>query len=287
MKKRIFSFLLIVLMIQMLLVSVSAQTFYGKEGWKVVFTPEEEMQSNFSTADWNDPISGLQPGDDVYLTVDLTNEHQETTDWYMENEIIKSLEDQSSNENTHGGAYTYELYYDSTSGVHRDLFSSDTVGGESVLETEQKRREGLNEATNNLEEYFYLDTLPNGQGGTVTLHVALDGETQGNDYQDTLAQLRLRFAVELGATSPTPTPSNTPTPTPSSSVTPTPSTSVTPTPTSRVTPTPTPTTTRVVKTGDETDLIPYLVVMAVSGLLFLALAIYSLHKRRQARKGGM
>ena len=58
---------------------------------------------------------------------------------------------------------------------------------------------GLHEATSALKDYFYLDTLTTGQTGKVTLNVALDGESQGNRYQDTLADLQMNFAVESRA----------------------------------------------------------------------------------------
>ena len=46
--------------------------------------------------------------------------------------------------------------------------------------------------------------------GIITLEVALDGETQGNSYQDTLADLQMNFAVELRDDLPTqPTPNHT------------------------------------------------------------------------------
>ena len=47
-----------------------------------------------------------------------------------------------------------------------------------------------------LEEFFYLDRLVPGGDGIVTLKVELDGETQGNTYQNTLASLQMNFAVE-------------------------------------------------------------------------------------------
>ena len=47
-----------------------------------------------------------------------------------------------------------------------------------------------------MENYFYLDRLESGQSGSVSLYVQLEGETQGNDYQDTLARLQMNFAVE-------------------------------------------------------------------------------------------
>ena len=46
------------------------------------------------------------------------------------------------------------------------------------------------------EDYFFLERLDKGEKGTVSLFVKLDGETQGNDYQDTLARLQMNFAVE-------------------------------------------------------------------------------------------
>ena len=58
------------------------------------------------------------------------------------------------------------------------------------------QEEGLHQATGTLEKYFYLDRLASGEKATVNLYVGLDGETQGNAYQDTLAKLQMNFAVE-------------------------------------------------------------------------------------------
>lgn len=69
------------------------------------------------------------------------------------------------------------------------LFDSDTVGGDGG--------DGLYEATDSLDEFFKLCTMAPGGSGYVTLRVKLDGETQGNGYQNTLAKLRLIFAVNI------------------------------------------------------------------------------------------
>ena len=43
---------------------------------------------------------------------------------------------------------------------------------------------------------FHLVNLDKNDSGTVNLSVTLDGESQGNIYQDTLAKLKMNFAVE-------------------------------------------------------------------------------------------
>ena len=85
------------------------------------------------------------------------------------------------------------MTYISSDGKENVLYSSDEVGGE----TKNESGEGLHQATNSLKDYFYLDRLEANQSGEITLHVALEGETQGNTYQDTLAKLQMNFAVEL------------------------------------------------------------------------------------------
>ena len=192
--------------------------------------------------------------------LNLKNDYDETVDWYMTNKVLKSLEDtRAEDTGLQGGAYSYILTFKNTStGKETVLFSSDRVGGEG----ESKSGVGLHQATGALQDWFYLDTFKKGEGGTLTLRVALEGETQGNDYQDTLAQLQMQFAVELRTTTKDSSHSS-----------------------SKHT-THTSTTHReIVKTGDYTDTIPYIIAAGVSGLVFLLLAFYSLKERRK-QKGG-
>ena len=111
----------------------------------------------------------------------------------MENEIVHSMEDLSANSGTKGGAYTYKLSYTDSAGKETIFFDSEAAGGDEVSQA----GEGLHKATNGQEGWFYLGEMASGAKGKVELVVALDGETQGNNYQDTLADLELRFAVEL------------------------------------------------------------------------------------------
>ena len=263
--KKLLSMILALSLLCTLAVPAMAIHYEGGDNWNVSFTENSRMESSFKTADMNDALTGLQPGDAVTFTIHLKNNNASTTRWYMTNQVLESLEDNSANSGTHGGAYTYRLVYNAVDGTQEVLFDSDTVGGD----TNFTNREGLREATASLEDFFYLDDIANGESGIVTLEVALDGETQGNDYQDTLAELQMNFAVELVEDEPEPT------------ETPAPGTTPNPTPTPG-----TPTTTTVVRTGDEMNLVPWYIAMAVSGLLFLALAIDSVRRRKREKEAG-
>lgn len=212
--------------------------------WYVAFTKDKKMESNFTSADINKLVSGMQPGDSAAISIELHNENAKSTNWYMQNEAITSLEDDTVAE---GGAYTYRLTYTDKAGRVNVLYDSETVGGEK--DNAGSENEGLHEATDSLKDYFYLDTLGSGDSGQVDLHVELDGETQNNLYQNTMADVQLNFAVDEFNDDTT----------------------------SR---------TQVVKTGDETNLLPFYGAMAASGILLLIIACFSVKKRRQEEKEG-
>ena len=218
-------------------VTARAESFEGKEGLYVTFTAAKEVESNFTASDFTDSISALQPGDEITFSVAVSNRHPETVDWYMSNDVIHSLEDRKAA--AAGGAYTYVLTYEAPGRDPRVLYNSDAVGGDEI----NAAGEGMHKATDALKDFFYLDTQANGAGGTVTLYVALDGETQGNDYQNTKGDLLMRFAVELKDSDEPP-----------------------------------------VKTGDETDLMPYYGLMAGTGALLLFLAAAGVRLRRKTTR---
>ena len=157
--------------------TAKAEEITSSKDWMVDFK-NDKLNSNFTSKEIAEEVYGMLPGDTMKIGVKIKNSESIQTDWYMSNEILKSLEDESQAEN---GAYTYKLSY-----------NSDTVGGEDKKSGE----EGLHQATNSMEDYFYLDRLDKNETGTVELEVGLEGETQGNAYQNTLAKLQLNFAVE-------------------------------------------------------------------------------------------
>lgn len=232
---------------------VRADHFEGAEGWQVRFTNANEMVENFTKTDIVDAVSGLQPGDSITFKVAVKNENEETTSWYMSNRVLSSLEDSSKTNTTRGGAYTYTLVYVNAAGEEDVLFDSDTLVGND----DSSAGRGLKAVSPSLQDYFFLDDLVRGQSGTIVLDIALDGETQGNAYQNTLADLQMNFAVELRPDL------------------------------VRVNDTGSGNTTRrttIVRTSDDTNLLPLYIAMGITGVLILILAIYSIKGRKEENK---
>jgi hypothetical protein len=221
--------------------SAFAESLKGKGDWSVTYTSTGQLKDTFSQETYADDIIGLQPGDDITFTVTLNHENPKAADWYMSNEVIKSLEAGKAE----GSAYEYVLTYNgSSNSTSRTLYDSQAVGGDNS--------EGLKEATHagGLEDFFFLENLSQGKNATVTLKVTLDGETEGNDYFDTIARLKMQFGVDPGKSNDDPPNNN------------------------------------VVRTGDETNLFPFYVIMAVSGLALLIIAIAMVRRRRADQTGG-
>lgn len=230
-------------------ITAYAEDFSGGDGWKVSFDGKK-MTSTFKNTDIDDKIYEMEPGDTVDFHIQLKNEYKQTTDWYMTNEVLKSLEDAQTV--AEGGAYSYILTYIKQDGTKETLYSSEEVGGE----TKNASGEGLHQATHSLKDYFYLDRLKSGQSGEITLKVKLEGETQGNTYQDTLAKLQMNFAVELVDDSTTP---DNPTKTPSKKSP------------SRTT----------VKTGDNSRVLLYSVIALIAGLVCAGAVVYNVRQNRE------
>ena len=101
---------------------------------------------------------------------------------------------------------------------------------------------------------MFLDTLNNNQSGVVSLEIALDGETQGNDYQETMAEVAMQFATEVSDTEPKreadrvihTTKKN-----------------------------------RIVNTSTLTNRLPWLLVSGISGALLLILALFGIKERKK------
>lgn len=190
MKKRILCLVMGLVLTAGMSMTVCAEDHQGASGWTADFNGKE-IATNFRDNQISDAMNEVLPGDSIELNVTVKNSAENETDWYMTNEIIQTLEDTQNTAS--GGAYEYRLTYTDSTGAVTELYNSDTVGGENLAGGE----EGLRTIAGVPGEYFYLDRLAKGGTGRVTLWMRVDGETQGNGYQETLAQLRMNFAVEV------------------------------------------------------------------------------------------
>lgn len=221
-----------------------AEEFTGDDDWGVYFSEDKKMVSTFGKTEFDDRILQMEPGDTTTITLTLENKYSEDTNWYMTNKVLETLES-ADDVQAQGGAYSYLLYYTDPSGAQTTLYDSDSVGGETIVDN----REGLTQATDSLEDWFFLDALGKGEKGSITLRVKLDGETQGNEYQDTLANLQMNFAVEVVSKTATPS-------------------------------TPKKVTTRP-KTGDQTPILIFSIAALVSGLALIIIVIFRLRRRQE------
>ncbi len=195
-KKFVFPAAAAMLLVFAITVPVAAETTRTNAG-NVSFTGSK-MKSSFSSSKLAASVSEMQPGDSVTFEVELSSSADYNTDWYMSNEVLSSLED--AQDVAENGGYSYRLAYTDGSGKETVLYNSDNIGGEK----NQAAGTGLNEATDSLDDFFYLDRLGTGGGGKVSLAISLDGESQGNIYQDTLATLKMNFAAEQASGNSTP-----------------------------------------------------------------------------------
>ena len=175
-----------------------AESYRSTEDWQVEFTKGKKMVDNYTAQDIANVFRQAQPGDDVQITVSQINSYKEATNWYMSNKTIRTLEKGCV---ANGGAYEYKLTYTDPDGKTTVLYDSKSIGGD---DKNYPGGEGLHEATDSLDKFFYMDTLEPGERSHVTLSTKLEGDTQGNYYQNTMGIVKLNWATELAVKGKTP-----------------------------------------------------------------------------------
>ena len=255
MKKKILCLVMTLVMTAGAATTAFARDYQGADGWQVTFDGSK-MSSNFQDNDVTDEMANIQPGDSIELKVNVMNSDSGSTDWYMTNEVIQTLED--AQQSAAGGGYSYRLTYVGSDKKETVLYDSTTVGGEGS----SKAGEGLKQVDNSTQEYFYLGRLASQESGTVHLTVGVEGETQGNGYQLTLAKLRMNFATEKVAQDTVTT------------IEKTEKTEVRGE--DKVI-----TTTKRVKSGDTNLMLRYSVIALASGVVCLILAVVTMNRRKK------
>ena len=215
----------------------------------------KKIVSTFSSEKVNDTIRNLEPGDEATFEVEFENRYDGTTHWYMKNEALETLE--QSYDRTENGGYTYKLTHVGPDGDETVLFDNSKVGGagedghsyaikprsSQASHGYENTGEGLHQATNATDEWFFIQTLENGESGKTRLYVKFDGESEVNDYMDTAGELMVAYAVELDTDKPY----------------------------------------RRVNTGDETNLLMYIATMLAAMLMLIFTIMSYRKDRRMAK----
>ena len=182
------NYLITLLLAAALILSMTAMSWAASKEFtgSVTYTGGKSIQSSYDSNDLAAEASDLEPGDDITITIQYNNRSSKTTDWFLRNSVIQTLEE--SGTPAENGGYTYILT-DSNVG---EIYNNSEVGGEKVV----NKLEGLKQATNATKDFFFVQELKPGKSQTTTLHVELDGETGLNSYMDTQGALLLKYAVE-------------------------------------------------------------------------------------------
>ena len=168
---------------------VAAQPAWAKtidKQWTVEFTGS--AMTDQGSANIVKELTGMQPGDSAKFTVIMYEKCDKSADWYMKNKVLESMEKSLRS----GGSYSYKLTYTDPKGAQKVIITNEVVSGD----TGTGATKGLFDATEATGEYFFLDTLAPQAKAMMTLEVAIDGETHGNTYFDSDAQIQLQFAAE-------------------------------------------------------------------------------------------
>lgn len=180
MKKILICLSMILIVLSAFTASVNAEDYDKEFEYDVTFTADGTIVSDYDPSDAK--FNDIEPGDNMKITFNLKNEYNKAIDWYMYN-TSEAFESNTAK----NASYEYQLTY---SGMSDDIYNSETVGGDN--------KQGIEEATSNLEEYFLLDQgFAKGKQESVTLIVKVDGETSINNYQNAMSDVVLRFAVEI------------------------------------------------------------------------------------------
>ena len=225
MRKRLIAVFLTILVISCVFpVSVYAESFDSTLIWNAVIKSSSKIDCDFPD-EIDEYMKTMQPGDTFTIYVNIRSESDEDVDLYMANRTVKWLEQKDEAEN---GNYIYELSYLAPGKSDYSYIYYSGIGGGKI---------GFNEATDELKDFFLLGTYSKGDEGKVLLSVTLDGPTLDNEYQDTVGQLKLLFAVVETETPP--------------------------------------------PTGYELKLLPYYIIMLISGTALLVVAVSTLKRRKK------
>ncbi|MCI8401422.1 MAG: LPXTG cell wall anchor domain-containing protein [Lachnospiraceae bacterium] len=163
---------------------------------EVIFDGTQEIRyENYdSSANFGTKFQNMLPSEERVQEILLKNESERTVDFFMDTEILESLQQVADDASYH---VKLEVVRGSESTV---IFGAGaqavTVGGTSGEgRAVQDGNQGLKELNDTLSGYRMVTTLGRGEEAVVRLSITLDGETGSNSYQAQTGQIQFRFQV--------------------------------------------------------------------------------------------
>lgn len=125
-------------------------------------------------------FTGMEPGETRDLTLSLTNGDSKDVNFYMSAEILKNLAEQGDQ----NAVYTFTISKNGTP------FFETVIGGGSDSQNISIGAEYLKE-----DNTILLDTMAPGQKDTLTVSLALDGDSAENVYMNQNGKIQLVFSA--------------------------------------------------------------------------------------------
>ena len=154
--------------------------------------------------DFGDAFEGMLPGDERTQQIILRNTSEKPTDFYMEVEVIKALEEASK---ASGAAYTFSLTVTQVGvneGIPQVIYGGEGSG--SAWIGGRGSENGLGDVNEVLEEYgsngIKVANLDQGEEAVIALSVMLDGITGGNTYQGVDGTIQFAFHASYDTNAP-------------------------------------------------------------------------------------
>ena len=137
------------------------------------------------TNQFGSAFENMAPGEARTLEILLSNTSGEEANFFMDTAVVKAFEDAVK---ANGAAYqvTMDVVQDGTVTNIYGGANGSTVGGNNS---------GLYDLNGNLNKTFLTAKVPAGKTAAVRLTVALDGETNTNNYQALTGTFQFKFSV--------------------------------------------------------------------------------------------
>ena len=133
-------------------------------------------------------FGSMEPGGENTLDITLTNSSSDEMKFYMSASLLEDIAQQ-------GASKTAVYDFDITKNGEGDAFFQATISGGA--DTGKGANISLGKEYLTEDNNILLDTLKKGESSQITVRLALDGDSVGNDYQAKSGQFQFVFSAEI------------------------------------------------------------------------------------------